>query len=134
MASEDIDNLSQDCAQNWVHRALDEELSVAPSEAEGIRFLALSFEGDIANFAMIGVVHLRLSQHDVMARLRTTNRLDNEFSAIEFISVDQIPGELVAPSREFHPSSGLRLMYAYLHVRGQFALRRELAKELRTRL
>ncbi len=104
LASEDISNLSQDCAQKWVHRALDEELSIAPSEVDEIRFLALTFEGDIANFAMLGVAHLRLSQHDVMARLRTTNRLDNEFSAIEFISVDEIPSGLIALVPRVPPS------------------------------
>jgi isopentenyldiphosphate isomerase len=132
LASEDLTSLDQDCAQKWVIRALHEELSIEESECdpEQIRFLALSFEGDISNLAFICAVHLRLPQEDITARLRTSNRLDNEFNAIEFISVDRVPHELVSPSRTYHPSAGIRMVYAYLHEHGQNALRRSLAREL----
>jgi len=100
-------------------------------DPEQIRFLALTFEGDIANLALVCAVHLRLSQEDVTARLRTSNRMDNEFNAIEFINLDTVPSELISPSRIYHPSSGVRMLYAYMHERGQHDLRRSLARELR---
>ncbi len=132
LASEDLASLDQDCAQKWVIRALHQELSIEEGEydPEQIRFLALTFEGDIANLAFICAVHLRLPQEDVTARLRTSNRPDNEFGAIEFISLDSVPNELVSPSRVYHPSTGIRMVYAYLHERGQNDLRRSLAREL----
>jgi isopentenyldiphosphate isomerase len=133
LATEDLASLDQDCAQKWVIRALHEELSIEEGEydPEQIRFLALTFEGDIANLAFICAVHLRLTKEDVTARLRTSNRPDNEFSAIEFISLDSVPSELVSPSRVYHPSTGIRMVYAYLHERGQNDLRRSLARGLR---
>ncbi len=133
LATEDLASLDQDCAQKWVTRALHEELSIEDGEydPEQIRFLAVTFEGDIANLAFICAVHLRLAKEDVTARLRTSNRPDNEFNAIEFISLDSVPSELVSPSRVYHPSTGIRMVYAYLHERGQNDLRRSLARELR---
>ena len=49
LATEDLASLDQDCAQKWVARALHEELSVEEGEydPEQIRFMALTFEGDI---------------------------------------------------------------------------------------
>lgn len=136
LAPEDVASLDEDCAQKWVVRALHEEMSIEQGEydAEQIRFLALTFEGDIANLAFVCAVHLRLSKEDVTTRLRTTNRLDNEFNAIDFIGLDSVPRELVSPSREYHPSTGIRMVYAYLHERGQNALRRSLAHELHLRV
>jgi len=132
LSTEDVLTLDQDCAQKWVTRALHEEVAVEPGEYDPrqIRFLALTFEGDIANMAMVCAVHLSLSQEDVAARLRTANRLDNEFSSIEFVDIESVPRELVCPSRAYHPSTGIRMVYAYLHQRGQNALRRGLAREL----
>ena len=134
VSSDDLDNLDDDCAQKWVSRALWEELAIVKTEANEGRFLALTYEGNNSNMAMVCVVQLRLSADDVVARLATTNRLDNEFSEVEFVPIDIIPQELAKPSREYHPSTGLRMMYAFLHVRGQHALRRELARELGIRL
>ena len=132
LATEDIASLDDDCARRWVTRSLREELAVDQTEfdAAQIRFLALTFEGDIANLAMVCSVHLHLSAADVDARLRTVNRVDNEFGAIDFIEVDRIPEEMVNPSRTYHPSTGIRMVYAYLSQRGQHSLRKRLAVEV----
>lgn len=124
---DDVGN-DQDGALAWVRRALFEEMSVDPAtiESEDVSFLSLTLEGDICNFAMIASVKLRDTAESLAQRFRTVTRRDNEFSAVEFISIDDIPGEMVRPSRVYHPSTGIRMAYAYIHLRGQSALRRAL--------
>ncbi|GHG56293.1 hypothetical protein GCM10011331_23660 [Flavimobilis marinus] len=131
LSIDDIDRPDVDCARLWVERALHEELAVGAGEIDGEpRFHAITFEGDIANFAFVATVHLILSAEDIHARLATSNRLDNEFGAIDFLSLDDIPAELVAPSRTYHPSSHIRMMYAYISRRSQVELRHGIAKQL----
>lgn len=118
----------RDGALAWARRALFEELSIDPSTvtSQDVKYLALTIEGDICNFAMIALVNINETAETLGQRLKTVTRKDNEFSAVDFIDVEGIPDEMLNPSREYHPSTAIRMAYAHIHLRGQSALRRAL--------
>lgn len=131
----DVSNLSRDCAAIWIRRTLREELSLYEEDSyhslDQARFLALTLEADIVNFAFICIVPVNLTAEALSARLQVSSRDDVEFSAIEFIEVDEIPVELVRPRRDYHPSTPLRMIYTYIYLRGQNQLRQALLREFR---
>lgn len=127
----DLEHLSRDCAAVWVARALREELELHESDydASEVRFLALTLEADIVNFAFVCIATINLTADALQARLHATTRDDNEFAALAFIDVGDIPGELVNPTREYHPSTPIRMIYTFIFLRGQHQLRQSLLRE-----
>lgn len=129
----DVANLSRDCAAVWVRRTLQEELSIYDEECDlnQTRFLALTLEADVINYAFICIAPVNLTAETLRARLSVSSREDVEFSDLAFIGVDEIPAELVSPSRKYHPSTPIRMIYTYIYLRGQNQLRQELQREFR---
>lgn len=127
---EDIKNIDDDCAYYWVKRALNEELCINEGEfnKEGIHYLSINIEGDILNFAFVCVVEIVLDANNLKNRLCTEARIDNEFKHLEFMEIDDIPKELIKSSRTYHPSSKIRMIYAYLNSKGASQLRYQLLK------
>lgn len=134
ISPEDVANLSEDCAAAWLRRSMREELTLAEGEDYSIddaRFLAVNLEADLVNFAIICVAPITLSADGLKKRLSVIAREDNEFEAVEFMDVDRIPDELVNPSRDYHPSTPIRLIYIYIFLRGQHQLREALLRAFR---
>ncbi len=129
----DVANLSRDCAAIWVRRTLQEELSIYDEDCDldQTRFLALTLEADLINYAFICIAPVNLTADALTARLLVSSRDDVEFSDLDFIDVDEIPGELVHPSRTYHPSTPIRMIYTYIYLRGQNQLRQALLREFR---
>lgn len=127
---EDVKDIDDDCAYYWVKRALNEELCIHEEEfnTKGIHFLSVNLEGDIVNFAFACVVEIFLDSENLISRLCSESRIDNEFKHIEFIEIDDIPKELIKSSREYHPSSKIRMIYTYLNSKGASQLRYQLLK------
>lgn len=114
---EDISNCKEDCGYKWVARALYEELALGADSflLENIHYLSVNVEGDIANCAFVCMVRLNISSEDLLSILATENRSDNEFQQVDFISFDDIPSELINPSRTYHPSAPMRMIDVYIH-------------------
>lgn len=129
----DIAHLDSGCLTRWVARALHEELFVADSEFDDddVRALALIYEGEIANFALVTIVRIALTSTELERRIKTATRPDNEFSDTRYVEIDEIPGIVGGDMTAYHPTSGIRLLYAYIHKRSQIELRHELARALR---
>lgn len=129
----DVASLSQDCAARWVRRTLQEELSIYDEDCDldQARILALTLEANLVNYAFICVAPVNLTADALRARLLVSSRDDVEFSDLEFIDVNEIPAELVRPSRTYHPSTPIRMIYSYIFLRGQNQLRQALLREFR---
>lgn len=128
--NEDIKNIDDDCAYYWVKRALNEELCIDEKDFDkkGISFLSLNLEGDLINFALACIVEVFIDSENLKNRLFNESRIDNEFKNIDFIEINDIPKELVNSSREYHPSSKIRMIYTYLFTKGPSQLRYQLLK------
>ena len=126
----DVKNIDDDCAYNWVKRALNEELCIKEEEFDkkGIHFLSINLEGDIVNFAFVCIVEIFLDSENLRDRLYTESRMDNEFKELDFIEIDDIPSELINETRKYHPSSKIRMIYTYLNSKGSYELKCQLLK------
>jgi len=111
-----------------VRRAVSEELGLERAQIgrHSVTFLAMTFEADICNFALMAIVRLSQSSDQLNALINTSVREDHEFSAIDFMIPEEIPRELLKASREYHPSTSIRMIYAYIYLRGQAKLRERL--------
>jgi hypothetical protein len=107
-------------ALNWVNRALWEELGIAGEgvRPENIRVMALFLEGEIVNVALATVAILKYDKSELNAIIDKHPRTDYEFQNWDFMSWDEIPKELIRPSRLYHPSTGIRMFYAGLYKFG----------------
>ena len=113
---------------NWVDRALSEELGV-PADAyltENARIMAVIMEAQIVNFSLVGVVVLKYDRATLDALIDKHPRTDYEFQDWTFIPWDRLPHELQVPSRPYHPSTGLRMLYGGMFKFGPAALHRRL--------
>lgn len=112
----------------WLKRALVEEFGFTPVDYaqyvdEGsARILSLTMEGDIYNFALTCCVRLKCTAEQLAEYYRLHRSFGDEFNEVFPIPMEEIP-ELLENSLEqgahYHPSSFLRLLYAYLYVRGE---------------
>ena len=115
----------------WIKRTIIEELNMRNEDYEkyvdisSSRVLALSYEGDIYNFALPVFVRLRMNYEGFIAYLNSVNRSIDEFTDIipmtaqEAIEVTRLWSE-TDRRKEYHPSSFLRaLLYStYKGVNG----------------
>lgn len=125
---EDVANPREDTGFRWVKRALSEELSLTEDTfiAENIRYLSVNVEGDIGNCAFACLVELNIDSETLRSVLLTENRMDNEFQEIKFMTLDDIPRELISPSVEYHPSAPMRMIDVYIHCKGIAELHEQL--------
>ncbi len=108
----------------WVKRTMIEELNFKNEDYEryvdlsSIRVLALSYEGDIYNFALPVFVRLKMDSEGFLAYLNTINRSIDEFTdIIPFTAQEALDITRSYADAEkrtmYHPSSFLRaLLYA----------------------
>lgn len=122
---------NKDYVLNWVRRALDEELGISNEDfvPENVRVLAVNLEGDINNFALATIVVLNIDSQQVDAKIKIPKRSDSvEMSNWEFMDCDDMPKELIKPTRTYHLSTGIRMLYASLFKFGAPGLHRRLLR------
>lgn len=125
----DIKDYQENFVSEWVRRAICEEfgLSATMYESEfvdsSIRVLALDFEMDIYNFALVCTIKMK---HDCEHFKKIVNATieQKEISGMSEMNVSDIPGVLMNYKnnmKEYHPSTYIRLLLFYLY---QFGFRR----------
>jgi hypothetical protein len=122
-----------DIVLNWARRALMEELGISKDDfaAKNVRVMAVNLEGDINNFAIVTIVALNYDSNELKAKLENPLRIDScEIEKCEFIHRDDIPKELVNATRDYHPSTGIRMFYAGLYEFGAPGLNRRLLNQI----
>lgn len=106
-------------SKRWVERAVAEEIPGLESldiPDEAIHFLALNLESEIANYTLVCVARLPLDAEEILARARSGASPDQEVVEMAFLDMDSVPMEMLYPklTDPQHPSTGIRLMFAYL--------------------
>lgn len=124
----DLQGPEERFALNWIERALWEELGVSPNgfKPYNARIMAVIMESQIVNCSLVGVVTLNHNRSNLNAIIDKQPRTDYEFQDWDLISWDDIPRELISPTRQYHPSTGLRMFYSGLHKFGVPGLNRRL--------
>ena len=116
----------EDFVSEWTRRAVCEEFGLSENqfdevfEKKSLRVLALDFEMDIYNFALVCTIRLR---HDCEQFKKIVNSTieQKEISDIEALPVSDIPAILMGypgNEKQYHPSSYLRLLLFYLYKNG----------------
>lgn len=112
----------------WIRRAMYEEFSCTEAEyhkyvSEGsARVMSLDLEGDIFNFGLVCCVKLNCTCAELYEFYQLHRSADDEFDAIYPITLAEIPDILLhseSLAEQYHPSSFLRLLYAYIYTAGE---------------
>ena len=127
----------EDFVTRWVKRAITEEFGLTQDtynryvDENSIKVLGLNFEGNIYNFSLITTVKLNVDLERFLLRHQGLMQV-SEIGVCKAISLDEIPQILLETdwkvSKEYHPSSYLRLFTFYLHKKGYKATAKEFAK------
>lgn len=122
------EDLAAGTALRWGTRALEEELAVTSKQFEPMNFrvFALFLEAPVLNIAVAAVAQLGITRAELQGILERKPRTDYEFDKWVFFDWNRVIRELKAPSRAFHPSSGLRMFYAALQEFGADAFHDQL--------
>lgn len=125
---EDFKGPGKYIALNWLNRALSEELCIEANDytPENARIMALVLETELVNCSLIGVVELNINRAELDSRINKGIRPDYEASDWEYITWGGLAGELMKPSRSYHPSTGLRMLYAGIYKYGAANFSRQL--------
>ncbi|HXG37900.1 MAG TPA: hypothetical protein VNL36_03920 [Bacteroidota bacterium] len=115
-------------ALKWAQRALLEELGVTSDafNPTNLRFMAVYLEADSGNFAIPSVVRLNYDHSTLDAIIDKHPRTDYEFQNWLFVPWDDLPRELISPSRTYHPNTSMCMLYACLFKFGPLELNRRL--------
>ncbi|MBZ5650429.1 MAG: nucleotide-binding protein [Acidobacteriia bacterium] len=111
--------------RNWAKRALDEEFGLREGDysVENVRILSVFVESnpdaDVLNICLCAVVLLEMESEALSARLRSKPRKDHEFSDFRLVSYEEMFGELIQPTRKYHPTSRYRMALALVQREGQ---------------
>jgi len=128
-----------DFVNGWQKRAFREEFGLTDDDYQRVvdedsfRILSLNFEADIYNFTVFCVVRLKMTFSQFKREI-TTGIERKETENIEAISMDDIPSILFSyPTNkyEYHPSTYLRILLAYFHVKGRKKASTDLIKAYR---
>jgi hypothetical protein len=113
----DLQDVARDptyAAEEWCRRALREELGISRDHyaSSNVRIFGVFLECDALNINLGGLALLNVERAELDAIIDKHPRTDYEFSRWDFISWSSLADELLAPSRAYHPSSGLRMFFA----------------------
>lgn len=118
LARDDFKDGPDVVAKNWFGRMLKEEFGLESDAylAENARIMSVFLESDLLSVGVVGYVELAISSTNLRDILYSQSRIDYEYSAIDFYDLDRqtILRELFRPSRTYHPTSGYRLIFAFL--------------------
>ena len=117
LAARDLEPDDGGAMSRWVVRMLVEELGFQRSTLEqwydeDARILGVILEAAVPNCGLIGLVHLHCDSETLTQILRTHPRTDYEFDEFDFVEWSGIAGELIHPTRNYHPTSGIRMLMA----------------------
>ena len=113
----------------WMRRAFFEEFGFDEREyhryvSEGTaRVMSLDMEGDIYNLALVCCVKINCTCQQLGEYYAMHRSADEEFDRIFPIPAEDIPGILKHSEElalQYHPSSFLRLLFAYVYITGEF--------------
>lgn len=117
LAARDLEPDDGAVMRRWVTRALTEELglrdrTLQDSYHDDAVILGVMLEASILNCGLIGLVSLDCDSSALAQILKTHPRTDYEFDEFAFISWHDLAQELVNPTREYHPTSRIRMLTA----------------------
>ncbi len=106
----------------WGKRLLREELGLERGSYQVDQFTGQSIflEADVLNVSLCAVCRLAVSASELEVILRGKPRKDHEFTEWDFLdlSAAALLGELKSPTKQYHPSSGYRLLHVLLRQFG----------------
>ena len=102
----------------WASRALEEELGVTRDHyhPDNLRCLSIFLEANSLNISLCGYTELRLDSVNLGRLIKGIPRRDYEFTDYTFIDLDKksLLQELFLSKYPFHPTTGYRLLYAFI--------------------
>ena len=119
-------DFEEDFVSAWTRRAVCEEFGLSETQYDtvfdnrSLRVLALDFEMDIYNFALVCTMKMNRSCEEFKQLVNSTIE-QKEISDISELHPSEIPSILMkypVNKKEYHPSSYLRLLLFYLHKNG----------------
>ena len=117
LAASDFEADDAQIVLRWGRRLLHEELGLEPAtyHTDNLRILSLFVEADILNTALCAIAELNIDSKSLDAIIRTHPRADYEFTEWIYLPLERkaILSELFLPSRNYHPSSGYRLLQTF---------------------
>lgn len=126
LAGRDLEPDDGAAMRRWVTRMLTEELGFRRQTLDrwfndDARILGVILESALLNCGLLGLVNLGCDSATLAQILRTHPRNDYEFAEFTFISWTEVARELVLPSRDYHPTSGIRMLTAGISRFGPLA-------------
>jgi hypothetical protein len=114
LAERDFEGTQENIAEAWATRMLNEELGLrnAETRSSDIRILGVFLETDIVNIGVVALIYLEQDKSVLDAIIGARTRQDYEFTDWKYIRWDALPQELMKPTLDYHPSSGLRMFMA----------------------
>ena len=106
----------------WARRSLTEELGLSADayDIDMLRLLSVFLESDTMNVSVAACVELSVGSDALDPILRALPRTDYEFTEWAFLPCERqaVASELVNPSRNYHPTTGYRLLLTFLREFG----------------
>lgn len=103
---------------NWVKRLLHEELSLSEIHyrTDRIRVLSVFLETDSLNVSLCALTPLEIESDLLSTRLQSHPRTDYEFTDWVYLDFDRqgILREIASPTRNYHPSTPYRFLWAFV--------------------
>ncbi len=122
LAREDFKDGPENVATNWACRLMAEELGLdqASYRVDDLRLLSIFLEADILNISICVYTELQIEANKLALKLQAGVRPDYEHTEFNFLDADgkTILKEILAPTKQYHPTAGLRLLYALLKKYG----------------
>jgi isopentenyldiphosphate isomerase len=114
LSTKDFQTAETEAMEQWIRRLLFEELGIDKSgfDINNARVFAAFIETDVINCSLAGLITLSHDRQTLNAIIDSQPRPDYEFQDWDFISWSDLSKELIMPSRNYHPSSGLRMYLA----------------------
>ena len=137
-----------DFVMRWVKRALLEEFDITDMPKYGpdsefdefvdkksLRVLSIDFEGDIYNIAITCVIKLRVSFNGFIDTkgIWADSEESTEFKACNLQEIRDILLNYPNNSKEYHPSTYLRLLMFHLYKSGTSELCKSISKDFRNK-
>jgi pyrimidine deaminase RibD-like protein len=118
LAPTDFEADSKNPVLAWGGRLLLEELGLGPDayHHDNLRILSVFLESDILNTSLCAYAELKIDSATLEKVIRSQSRTDFEFTEWGFLDLQReaLLSELFQPTRQYHATSGIRLMQTFL--------------------
>jgi isopentenyldiphosphate isomerase len=121
LSTDDFLPTEQSPIMNWARRCLKEELGLGGEEYDvsNLRVLSVFLESDVLGVDLCAHAVLNIHSSELNKILQALPRTDYEFTEWTFASHEELMGELFQPRREYHPTSGYRILMGLLRRYGE---------------